>query len=62
LWCSQSGDHPENKLAKFKYILDMEVGEKKKKNRIPLYSWLHTGAYHRNLANLGNFSHENPFA
>jgi hypothetical protein len=29
LWCSQSGDHPENKLAKFKYILDMEVGKKK---------------------------------
>jgi len=46
LWCSQSGDHPENNLAKFRYILDMEVG---KKNRIPLYSWPHTGTYHKNL-------------
>jgi hypothetical protein len=23
LWCRQSGDHPENNLAKFGYILDM---------------------------------------
>jgi hypothetical protein len=47
LWCSQSGHDPENNLAKFRYILDMELG---KENRIPLYSWLHTGTYHKNLA------------
>jgi hypothetical protein len=47
LWCSQSGDHPENNLGKFRYILDMDVG---KKNRIPPYSWLYTGTYHKNLA------------
>jgi hypothetical protein len=28
LWYSQSGDHPENNLAKFRYILDMEVGRR----------------------------------
>jgi hypothetical protein len=33
LWCSQSGDHPENNLAKFRYILDMDVGKKKKKKK-----------------------------
>jgi hypothetical protein len=31
LWCSQSGDHPENNLAKFGYMLDMRVA----KNQIP---------------------------
>jgi hypothetical protein len=25
LWCSQSGDHNENNLAKFDYILNMKV-------------------------------------
>jgi len=29
LWCSQSGDHPENNLAKFGYILDMKIGKRK---------------------------------
>ncbi len=29
LLCSQSGDHPENSLAKFNYILEMKVGKKK---------------------------------
>jgi hypothetical protein len=24
-WCSQSGNHPENNLAKFGYIIDMKV-------------------------------------
>jgi hypothetical protein len=28
LWCSQSGDHPENNLAKFDYMLDMKVEKK----------------------------------
>jgi hypothetical protein len=28
LWWSQSGNHPENDLAKFGYILDMEVEKK----------------------------------
>ncbi len=27
MWCSQSGDHPENNLAKFGYILDMKGGK-----------------------------------
>jgi hypothetical protein len=32
LWCSQSGDHPENNLVKFGYILEMKVGKRKEKN------------------------------
>jgi hypothetical protein len=45
LWCSQSGDHPENSLAKFGYILDMKV---KKENRILLSSsWLPTKTCHK---------------
>jgi hypothetical protein len=51
LACRQSGDHSENNLAKFGYILDMKVG--KKKERILLYSWLPTGTYHKNLATGG---------
>jgi hypothetical protein len=31
LACSQSGDHPENSLVKFGYMLDMKVEKKKKK-------------------------------
>ncbi len=30
LWCSPSDNNPENSLAKFGYILHMEVGEKKR--------------------------------
>jgi hypothetical protein len=33
------GNHPENHLAKFGYILDMKVGKKKK--GILLCSWLY---------------------
>jgi hypothetical protein len=29
LWCSQSGNNPENNLLKFGYILHMEVEKKK---------------------------------
>jgi hypothetical protein len=29
LSCSQSGDHPENNLAKFGYMLDMKVEKKR---------------------------------
>jgi hypothetical protein len=29
LWCSQSGDHPENNFVEFGDILDMKVGKKK---------------------------------
>jgi hypothetical protein len=39
LWCSQSGDHLENNLAKFfmwKYKL---------KNKLLLHCWLHTRTY-----------------
>jgi hypothetical protein len=28
LWCSQSGDHPENNLVEFCDILNMKVGKK----------------------------------
>jgi len=28
LWWSQSGDHPENNLSKFGYILDMKLAKK----------------------------------
>jgi len=52
LACRQSGDHSENNLAKFGYILDMKVG-KKKRERILLYSWLPTRTYHKNLATGG---------
>jgi hypothetical protein len=51
---------PENNLAtlsNFGYILDMKV----EKSRILLDSWLPAGTYHKNLANLGHFFHENPF-
>ncbi len=27
LWCSQSGDHNENTLVRFGYILNMKIGE-----------------------------------
>jgi hypothetical protein len=47
LWCSQSGDHPENFLFEFGDILDMKV---EKKNRILWNSWLPPGTYHQNLA------------
>jgi len=49
LWCSQSGNHSENNLAKFGYIVDMKV---KKKNRNPsiFLAWLHIGSYHKTLA------------
>ncbi len=36
LWCSLSGDQPENNLAKLGYILDVKVKpKKKKKNKKP---------------------------
>jgi hypothetical protein len=31
LSCSQSGDHPENNLAKRGYMLDTKVGKKKRR-------------------------------
>jgi hypothetical protein len=46
LACSQSGDHLENNLAKFDYILDMKV-EKKEKNRFYGVLWLPTRSYHK---------------
>jgi hypothetical protein len=33
LWCSQSGDLPENNLAKFGYVIDMKIGGKKTKKK-----------------------------
>jgi hypothetical protein len=30
LWCSQSGNHPENNLAKVGYIQDTKMGKKKR--------------------------------
>ncbi len=47
LWCSRSDNNPEHSLAKFGYILHMEVGENK---RILLYSWLHTRTCCGNVA------------
>ncbi len=53
LWCIQSGYHPENNLAKFGYILDMKLGERKKerkKNRILLKnSWLSSAIIIKNM-------------
>ncbi len=50
---SQSGDHLENNLAKFGYMLDMVVG---KINKILSYSWLPTGTYYINMAIWNFFS------
>ncbi len=35
-WCSQSGDHSQNNLAKFGYILDMKVGKILLKNKLKI--------------------------
>jgi hypothetical protein len=51
LWCSQSGDHSQNNLAKYGYILDLKVII----IIITLYSWLPTGIYHKKLAISGPF-------
>jgi hypothetical protein len=40
LWCSHSGGHPENNLAKFGYILDMKGG--KQTGVFNSNSWPHT--------------------
>jgi hypothetical protein len=45
-WCTQSGDHPENNLAKFGYIIDMKIAQN---NKIFLYSWLPSGSYYKTL-------------
>jgi len=46
LWCSQSGDHNENNLAKFDYILNMKVG--KNQNSF-IFLAIYTGTYKKNL-------------
>jgi len=38
--CSQSGDHPENHLAKFVYILDMKSKEPKNKESFFIIGYL----------------------
>jgi hypothetical protein len=60
LWCSQSGDHPENNAAKFGFLLDMKVV----KNKIFLCSWLPNGTYNKNLKfffEIWQIFHEEPF-
>ncbi len=47
---TKSGDHSQNNLAKFGYILDMKVGKFFFKKILFLYSWLPTETYHENLA------------
>jgi hypothetical protein len=47
LWQSQSGNHSQNNLAKFGYILDMKVEKKPESFYV---FWLPTGTYHKNLA------------
>ncbi len=47
LSCSQSGDHPENNLAKFGYMLDMKV--ENKMNHFYVVLWLPTRSYHKIL-------------
>jgi hypothetical protein len=39
LWCSQSGDHPENKLAKFGYIPEMKVLKKKDPSSLKIWQF-----------------------
>jgi len=51
LWFCESGDHPENNLAKFGYILDFFF----KKNRILICSWLPTKTYPKKYGNLNFF-------
>jgi len=46
LCCTQSGNHPENNLAKFGYIIDMRIA---KNDGIFLYSWLPSRSYRKTL-------------
>ncbi len=55
LWCSQSGNHPQNNLAKFGYILNMKVQKKKKKQNASMFLAT-TTTYHKNLVILIQFS------
>jgi hypothetical protein len=43
LACSQSGDHPENSLAKLGYMLDMKVKKKRKKFLFTPTGWRKSG-------------------
>jgi len=52
LWCSESGNHPENDFAIFGDIIDMKV----EKNKILLYSWLPSVSCHKTLAMWNFFS------
>jgi hypothetical protein len=52
LWCSESGNHPENNFAIFGDIIDMKV----EKNRILPYVWLPTVSCHKTLAMWNWFS------
>jgi hypothetical protein len=40
LWYSQSGDRPENNLAKSGYVPDMKVEKKKKKQSFYILGYL----------------------
>jgi hypothetical protein len=40
LWCSQSGNHSQNNLAKFGYALDMKVGKIKNKKSFYILCYL----------------------
>jgi hypothetical protein len=71
LWCSQSGNHPENNLAKFCYILNMKL-EKKVKKSWPFYIFGYLLEliitirwsdffFLQNLANLGHSLHPGVF-
>jgi hypothetical protein len=58
LWCSESGDYPENNLAKLGYILDMKV--EKKQKAFYIFGYL-LKLIIKKLGNLGHFSLKNPF-
>jgi hypothetical protein len=59
LWFSQSGNYPENNLAKSGYdILDMKVDQNKNKN-ISIFLANLSRTYHKNLVKiLGHFFFE----
>jgi hypothetical protein len=47
LWCSWSGDHPYDDLARFGYRLDIKV---EKNSESSIFLAIPTGTYHKNLA------------
>jgi hypothetical protein len=54
LWCSQSGDHSENNLVKFGYILDTKKKNLRKESLYILGYWLWTEILSQKSGDLKN--------